>query len=157
MLCLTRVSLNSFSHDLYTHCNPYIVQTTWDIDRYADSMKHVKLLAKGAQLDQRENELARLSKYFELPQNFGHQHEPAVVLDKHGRIVIWYLPNILSEWRLVSNTSAALYLSLNPETRRITIEPPNQFVNSSTGIFPTMLVVPSLSLSPKMEVDSGPG
>ena len=49
---------------------------------------------------------ARLAKYFENPQ-LGDFDEPATILDRHGRIMVWYLPFIFSMYRVVR-------VSINP-------------------------------------------
>jgi hypothetical protein len=43
---------------------------------------------------------ARLAKYFENPQ-LGDFDEPATILDRHGCIMVWYLPFIFSMYRVV--------------------------------------------------------
>lgn len=54
-----------------------------------------------AEEERLSKELERLNKYFELPE-LGPRNEPATVLDEHGRILVWYLPDILSIQRVVS-------------------------------------------------------
>jgi alpha-amylase/alpha-mannosidase (GH57 family) len=71
-------------------------QTNWDVERLADRVKNTR--------PQSENgtsvEDDRLAKYFENPQ-FGEFTEPATVLDRYGRIILWYLPLIFSRYRVV--------------------------------------------------------
>lgn len=72
------------------------VQTDWDVERLADRVKNTR--------PQSENgtsvEDDRLAKYFENPR-FGEFNEPATMLDRHGRIILWYLPLIFSRYRVV--------------------------------------------------------
>jgi hypothetical protein len=49
-----------------------------------------------------DNELARLKKKFKMPGGSGYIDEPATVVDKFGRILLWYLPGIISTSRIVS-------------------------------------------------------
>jgi hypothetical protein len=43
---------------------------------------------------------ANLAKYFKNPQ-LGDLDEPATILDRHGHIMVWYLPQIFSMYRVV--------------------------------------------------------
>ncbi|KAI6096116.1 hypothetical protein EDD17DRAFT_1767742 [Pisolithus thermaeus] len=61
--------------------NPYV--TEWDIDRFAESKRNVE----------------DKTKYFPYPQ-WGHISDPATILDVHGRVVVWYLPGIMSPARV---------------------------------------------------------
>ncbi|KAG2738073.1 hypothetical protein P692DRAFT_20638160, partial [Suillus brevipes Sb2] len=70
------------------------VQTDWDVDRFADSAKASRNLSNSTQQRQ------KLAKYFAAP-SFGHLTEPTTLVDKHGRILTWYLPEILTADRVV--------------------------------------------------------
>ncbi|KAI6126956.1 hypothetical protein F5141DRAFT_1060598 [Pisolithus sp. B1] len=61
--------------------NPYI--TELDIDRFAEPKRNVK----------------DKTKYFPYPQ-WGLISDPATILDVHGRVVVWYLPGIMSPARV---------------------------------------------------------
>ena len=74
-----------------------IDKTEWDISRFADRVKNTKPTAN---IDE-SLEDARLAKFFENPQ-FGYFEDPATILDRHGRIMMWILPRILSPYRVVS-------------------------------------------------------
>ena len=67
----------------------------WDVDQFASKVTSgiysEKNLAK---------ELERLGKYFKLPE-FGRQTEPSTIVDQHGHILVWHLPDILSIQRVV--------------------------------------------------------
>jgi hypothetical protein len=75
------------------------------VDRLADRVKNAR--------PQTENgtsiEDDRLKKYFNNPQ-FGEFDEPATVLDRHGRIILWYLPLIFSLYRVVMLFTLLFYL-----------------------------------------------
>jgi len=43
----------------------------------------------------------KLRKYFPTTV-LGRISEPAMIVDNHGKILVWYLPNILSGSRVVS-------------------------------------------------------
>ena len=57
--------------------------TEWDADRYI------------------EKEHKNQADYFP-PANFGYIDAPASILDLHGKVLIWYLPNIMTHTRVVS-------------------------------------------------------
>ncbi|KAG2131916.1 hypothetical protein BD769DRAFT_1666385 [Suillus cothurnatus] len=63
------------------------VQTDWDVDRFADS-------AKASHPSNAMQQRQKLAKYFVTP-SFGRITEPTTLVDKHGRILTWYLPEIL--------------------------------------------------------------
>jgi hypothetical protein len=48
-----------------------------------------------------ESENEELAKFFPRT-NFGEINIPAIILDKHSRILAWHLPDILSSGRVVS-------------------------------------------------------
>ncbi|KAI6115787.1 hypothetical protein EV401DRAFT_1889372 [Pisolithus croceorrhizus] len=62
--------------------NPYV--TEWDIDRFAEHKRNVE----------------DKTKYFPYPQ-WGLISDPATILDVHGRVMVWYLPGIMSPARVV--------------------------------------------------------
>jgi hypothetical protein len=66
------------------------VRIKWDADRYAESIKqNIELHGETSASN------ASLEKFFPNPE-LGIIREPAVILDRHGRILIWVLPRILS-------------------------------------------------------------
>lgn len=71
-------------------------QTKWNVTRYAD---HVKM-TDPKDLAKQELEELRIQKFFKKA-NFGELSEPATILDRHGRIMAWALPNVLHPKRLV--------------------------------------------------------
>ena len=81
----------------------FVVQTSWDIEHFANSMKQINMVSKYGTSNHMENELARHSKFFEQPQDLRGQEDPCILLNKHGRIGLWYLPGILSPSRVVSH------------------------------------------------------
>ncbi|KAI6161114.1 hypothetical protein EDD17DRAFT_1509572 [Pisolithus thermaeus] len=44
--------------------------------------------------------MLKTRQYFPYPQ-WGHISDPATILDVHGRVVVWYLPGIMSPARVV--------------------------------------------------------
>jgi hypothetical protein len=66
----------------------------WDVERFLDRIKTTQI-----QLDNIEDEPARLEerlrKFF--PESERNKlSQPTVVVDVHGRILLWYLPSILA-------------------------------------------------------------
>ncbi|KAI6094155.1 hypothetical protein EDD17DRAFT_1503854 [Pisolithus thermaeus] len=64
--------------------NPLEDVTEWDIDRFAEPKRNVE----------------DKTKYFPYPQ-WGLISDPATILDVHSRVVVWYLPGIMSPARVV--------------------------------------------------------
>jgi hypothetical protein len=73
-----------------------IVNVDWDVDRYADRVKLSPPNRDGSATSEPE----RLKKYFSEAV-LGKISTPATIVDRHGRILMVYLPNILSPARLV--------------------------------------------------------
>jgi hypothetical protein len=96
-----------------------IVQIDCDIERFADSVKGFKVVDK--YLKTADNEILRLSKYFNLPQCEAHIEEPSTVVDKFGRIVTWHLPGIMWQPRIVSHFNFCIFSILPLRIRRNTI------------------------------------
>ncbi|KAI6096658.1 hypothetical protein EDD16DRAFT_1719708 [Pisolithus croceorrhizus] len=63
--------------------NPLEDVTEWDIDRFAEPKRNVE----------------DKTKYFPYPQ-WGLISDPATILDVHSRVVVWYLPGIMSPARV---------------------------------------------------------
>lgn len=79
---------------------PFILQsdqTDWDVERLADRVKNTRPQEGDANASVEDK---RLAKYFKNPQ-FGEFDEPATVIDRHGRIILWHLPLIISVYRMV--------------------------------------------------------
>src|SRR5882672_9786093 len=74
------------------------VMVPFDIERYSEHIKNPRLKHN----DQVSKELGCLSKFYKHEKGAVHQ-EPMVVMDCHGRILLWYLPEVLSTARLVSS------------------------------------------------------
>lgn len=81
----------------------------WDIERLASNVKNTRL-----QDDRTEAlEDARLAKFFTNP-NLGQLDPiPATVVDSHGRLILWYLPEALSSNWMVSTPSGHYYIFLS--------------------------------------------
>jgi hypothetical protein len=70
-------------------------QTNWDVTRLADRVKNSRRVDEDVSAEDMS-----LAKYFENPE-LGEFTLPATVLDRHGRIMVWYLPYIFSPHRVV--------------------------------------------------------
>lgn len=71
-----------------------------DIERFVD---HVKSHRPSKDNEERVAiNLAKYRKFFLLGEERPAQNEPLVLVDCHGRIMCWYLPNIFGEQSLVS-------------------------------------------------------
>lgn len=66
----------------------------WDSDRFAQAVKN------GASKSTRPSQL---EKFYEKAR-LGVIDKPATIVDKHGKILQWYLPHILQEDFMVSST-----------------------------------------------------
>lgn len=71
-------------------------KTNWDVERFADRVKNARVTGNPASED------VRVAKFFDIP-NFGAISDPATFVDRHGRIMAWYLPGLLSPNLVVSN------------------------------------------------------
>ena len=80
------------------HLTIFIVRTEWDVTRYAEHAKIVKVNPDG-----NIPESVKMAKYFEQA-HFGNIELPDTILDLHGRILAWHLPDILAKKRVVSST-----------------------------------------------------
>jgi hypothetical protein len=58
-----------------------------------------------------EKEMVKLKKYFDLKE-IGKRTYPCTLVEKHGRILIWHLPQMLSNNRMVSIDLYDLMLEL---------------------------------------------
>lgn len=47
-----------------------------------------------------EKEMSRLAGYFQ-EMNIGERKDPCTIVERHGRILVWHLPDILTRDRLV--------------------------------------------------------
>lgn len=70
-------------------------QIDLDVTRLADRIKNTR----AQETDSLED--LNLLKYFQMPE-LGLLTEPAVIVDKFGKIVVWYLPDILYSQMTVS-------------------------------------------------------
>lgn len=71
--------------------------TNFDIDRLAEKIKNTRVTDGDG--DSLEDD--HLAKFFS-PTVLGVLDYPSTVVDKHGRIILWYLPDILAPCRVVS-------------------------------------------------------
>lgn len=75
---------------------PTTVNIDWDVDRYADKVKLSPPNLDGTPSAEPE----RLKKFF--PETIlGRISVPTTVVDRHGKILVVYLPNILTPSRIV--------------------------------------------------------
>jgi hypothetical protein len=71
----------------------------WDITRYADRVKNTHPRPDGEPAPDDVN----LEKYFRNPE-LGDLDEPATIVDRFDRIMVWYLPGIFFACLMVSPT-----------------------------------------------------
>lgn len=74
-----------------------------DADRYAAAVPGT--VTAGASSQKEDN----LPKFFDLPK-LGTITEPTTIIDRHGRILLWYLPDILTP-RVVSRLSSFIVIT----------------------------------------------
>jgi len=72
------------------------VRVSFDVDCYSEHIRNSRVKHD----DQVTKELEHLSKFYK-PENGGRHKEPMAVVDCHGQILLWYLPEVLSTARLV--------------------------------------------------------
>jgi len=77
------------------------VRVSFDVERYSEHIRNSWVKHH----DQVAKELEYLSKFY-MPENGEVHKEPMVVVDCHGQILLWYLPEVLSTARLVRVHSA---------------------------------------------------
>jgi hypothetical protein len=74
----------------------FTVPIKLDVERFAEMTK----ASVQDDWDEASASNERLKKYFEMT-SIGYIKDPAILVDKFGRILLWYLPGILNH-RLVS-------------------------------------------------------
>jgi len=89
-------ALNNVYLSVRLGCHMSQVKTEWDVTRFSDRVKNARPRANGDS----SVEDTRLAKFFVNPQ-FGDMDEPSTILDRHGRIMVWYLPHIFAPCRVV--------------------------------------------------------
>jgi len=80
-------------------------QTDWDVTCLADRVKNSRRLDGDVSIED-----ASLAKYFKNPE-LGDFTLPATILDRHGRILVWYLPHIFSSCRVVRMSAILILLT----------------------------------------------
>ena len=87
-----------------------LVTVPWDTNTLADQVKKItKITTKEEQ---------RLREFFP-PHFIGALQEPATIIDKFGSILAWYLPDILTQLRIVSvNVDAVQQLNASLPSER---------------------------------------
>lgn len=73
------------------------VTATFDIDRLAEKVKNTR--AVDGDPDNMSHD--HLAKFF-LITALGPIDCPCTVVDEHGRVIVWYLPDIIAPFRVVS-------------------------------------------------------
>jgi hypothetical protein len=68
-----------------------------DVERFVDKLQSEEVKSEKTH----EKEMDVLEKFFDL-EPLGKKNHPCTLVDKHGRILIWHLPDILSKNRLVT-------------------------------------------------------
>lgn len=91
----SRKSSRLFSGSLLTQF--YSDKVDWDVTRFADQVKNTHPRSDGKPALEDLN----LAKYFRNPK-LGDLDEPGTIVDKFGRIMVWYLPGIFFPSLMVS-------------------------------------------------------
>ena len=86
----------------------FIGTAPWDIARVADFVKGTIVTATGQPTG---NDLT-FPNYFP-DAGLGYIQDPATIVDRHGRVITWHLPGILSRARVVTNLMSVLSRILN--------------------------------------------
>lgn len=87
------------------------VEMNWDVTRYEKSVKN--MTSRVLSPEQVKAEQAYIRKYFVCPESQDQLNEPALFLDKFGKILLWHLPGILFQKRIVS--SEKILITLNSQ------------------------------------------
>jgi hypothetical protein len=90
--------MNPSKYDVVTKTSADSINTVYvdfDADRLSDVVKSSVEMG-----DHTSSSNSRLPKYFKLP-DLGRIEQPSMIMDRHGRVLVWYLPGILIG-RLVS-------------------------------------------------------
>jgi len=66
----------------------------WNFNKFAQAVKGGSLRAS------HQSQQTRLENLFKMVK-LGAVDKPATVVDRHGKIILWYLPNILQTNRVV--------------------------------------------------------
>ncbi len=72
-----------------------LVMIPWDVDRYNDRLTRA--------MNGRDKAAEDVIKNAFPPLSMPRVEDPAIVVEKHGRILAWILPDILSKERQVSS------------------------------------------------------
>lgn len=87
----------AFTYLLGFSANGILDQVDWDVTRFADRVKNTHPRDNGEPaLDD-----LNLTKYFKNPE-LGDVNEPATLVDRYDRIMVWYLPDIFYPSLIVS-------------------------------------------------------
>jgi hypothetical protein len=78
--------------------NMLLDKVDWDVMRFADRVKNTRPRPDGKPAV----EDLKLDKFFRNPE-LGDLDEPTTIIDKFGRIIVWYLPGILHPSLIVSS------------------------------------------------------
>ncbi|KZP34556.1 hypothetical protein FIBSPDRAFT_942667 [Athelia psychrophila] len=73
------------------------VSAKFDIERLAEKVKSARV--KDYNSDNPSDD--RINKFF-LPTVLGIMDCPSTVVDEHGRVIVWYLPDILAPFRVAA-------------------------------------------------------
>lgn len=86
--------------------NLTVVSTDWDAQRYAD---HIGLKRNGISDDHE----AMMLRSFKPIKTDHLEIKPATITDRHEKLVVWYLPNILYPECRVNSVPYFIGLSIN--------------------------------------------
>jgi hypothetical protein len=79
----------------------------WDVMRLADRVKNTRPREDGEPAQDDIN----ITKHFKK-SDLGHLHEPTTIIDRHGRIICWHLPDILISARVVTIFALLIFACL---------------------------------------------
>ena len=85
--------------------NTLSVEVDWDVTQFADRVKNSRPHQDG----QPSVEDTNLLKYFRNPE-LGDLDDPATIIDRFGRIMVWHLPDIFLRPLIVSSTHLSFCL-----------------------------------------------
>ncbi|KAL4080429.1 hypothetical protein J3A83DRAFT_4366753 [Scleroderma citrinum] len=71
------------------------IQSEWDFEQFEDKVSWSTSASTNP-----DQTTTKLAKYFQS-LNLGCLDEPHTTLDKHGKVILWYLPNLISPSQVV--------------------------------------------------------
>ncbi len=87
------------------------VMLPWAVTAYAEKVPGSTTVPPGTPNppEMSATEIEKFKKFFD-DATIAHQNSPCIVIDLYGRIVLWYLPEIICQARVVSGVVSGIYL-----------------------------------------------